>query len=73
MKGERLAAESPSSVLAGSLATVFDPRMPLVVGGVACTFGAIAFGRRSRGAALENSRRESKPGYLTPPPLQVHL
>jgi hypothetical protein len=36
-------------VIAGSLATVFDPRFTLVVGGVACTLGAIGFGLWSRG------------------------
>jgi MFS family permease len=35
------------SVLAGALATVFDPRWPLVVGGVVCALGAIGFGRWS--------------------------
>jgi MFS family permease len=34
------------SVIAGSLATVFDPRLPLVVGGVACMLGAVMFVRR---------------------------
>jgi MFS family permease len=33
------------SVIAGSLATVFDPRLPLVGGGIACVVGAIGFGR----------------------------
>jgi MFS family permease len=37
------------SVMAGSLATVFDPRPTLMVGGVACTLGAIGFGLWSRG------------------------
>jgi hypothetical protein len=36
------------SVIAGSLATVLDPRLTLIVGGVACMLGAIAFGLWSR-------------------------
>jgi MFS family permease len=35
------------SVLAGWLATAFDPRLPLIVGGVACSLGAIVFVRWS--------------------------
>jgi MFS family permease len=33
------------AVIDGSLATVFGPRLPLVVGGVGCMLGAIGFGR----------------------------
>ncbi len=36
------------AVIAGSLATVFDPRLTLIVGGVACALGAIGFGLWSR-------------------------
>jgi MFS family permease len=35
------------SVVAGWAATAFDPRLPLVVGGVACVLGAAVFGRGS--------------------------
>lgn len=41
------------SVIAGSLATAFGPRLPLVIGGVACALGAAAFLRwRGRRSAL---------------------
>jgi MFS family permease len=33
------------SLIAGSLATAFDPRLPLIAGGLVCTLGAIGFGR----------------------------
>jgi MFS family permease len=35
------------SIIAGWLATAFDPRLPLVVGGVACALGAVVFVRWS--------------------------
>jgi MFS family permease len=46
------------SVLAGSVAAVFGPRLPLVAGGVACTLGAIGFTHWSSsktGASSPNS------------------
>lgn len=36
------------SILAGWAATAFDPRLPLVVGGVACALGGVVFVRWSR-------------------------
>jgi MFS family permease len=39
------------SVIAGWVATAFDPRLPLIVGGIACTLGAIVF--RSRFGSRE--------------------
>jgi MFS family permease len=43
------------SIVAGWLATAFDPRLPLVVGGVACTLGAVVFMRwSSRASAIRN-------------------
>jgi MFS family permease len=50
------------SVMAGSLATASDPRVPLVVGGVACTLGAIGFGRWSRRRRPTIDALEAQPG-----------
>lgn len=33
------------SLIAGWLATAFDPRLPLIAGGIVCTLGAVGFGR----------------------------
>ena len=43
------------SVVAGSIATAVDPRVPLVGGGIACVLGAIAFARwvRKTGPTVE--------------------
>ncbi len=44
------------SVLAGSVAAAFGPRLPLITGGVACTLGAIGFGRWSWTERATNDR-----------------
>jgi MFS family permease len=40
------------SVVSGAVATVVDPRLPLVVGGIACAIAGVGFGRWARGPRL---------------------
>ena len=44
------------SLVAGSLATAFGPRVPLVAGGIACALGAIGFVRPRRRARSRRRR-----------------
>jgi len=44
-------------VLAGALASVVDPRAPLIVGGIACSLGAVGFGVWSRSGVVSSGAR----------------